>query len=349
MRKVLKIALALAIIAGASACSKKAEEKIEKECVFETVYSNITFSLTKEQLEGKVKNKDDFILLVSDSACQGCMNFKNSILDSFLKETNIKVYEIDSSLLERTNDFLNWRTTPTLGIFADGEAEAKISDLDNESYFASLSNFEGWVTEKIEGVNKFVRTGVEVAESKIEYLIETNEKMIVYYKRDTCGDCTYFNENFLKEATKISIDGGIKKRVLNQTKFYIFDINEHYLARDKELGAEDPEWQEFTAKYGLSDSDHGGSSKGWQTGVVPTFQFRAGGNIVDSAIVYNDKMEFNEDYSEIKVVESFYSDSPFINKTFTKNEQESAYKKYQKDTLEFFTGKVERLFMDFRN
>lgn len=349
MRKILKIAVALAVIAGVSACSKTEETAVEKECVFETVLSNTTTVLNEEQLSEKINDKEDFILLISDSACQGCMNFKNGILESFLKETNIKVYEISSGVLEPKNEIIPWRTTPTLGMFVDGVLESKISDIDNESYFASVDNFEGWVMEKIENVNKFIRSGVEVNETKIEYLIETDEKMIIYFKRDTCGDCTYFNENYLKEATKISIDGGKDKTSLNQTRYYIFDINEHYLARDKELGAEDPEWQEFTAKYGLSDLDHNGSSKGWQTGVVPTFQFRSSGNIVESAVVYNDKVEFNEDYSELKVIDSFYSDSPFIDETFVKNEQESAYKKYQKDTLEFFAKKVEELFIDFRN
>lgn len=350
MRKIFGILLT-AISLIAVGCSKEQPIAVSKESLLEREETNLPTVISREELESKVENKDDFLLLVSDAICQGCTSFKNGTLAEFLGKAKIKVYEIGAQNFENDNAIMPWKVTPTMGLIVDGAVVDKIQPIsDNEkTYFNNYSSLLNWVQKERENIEQYVSVGIAIKENKLDYFVEQGKKMIVYYKRDTCGDCRYFYDSFLKDKAKLPLVAtGEKSSIWQSTEFYIFDINDHYLARDPELGANDPEWLAFTAKYGLSNIENGGSAKGWMTGVIPTFQVRANGNITDSSIIFNDKMSFSSDYSSLTVEESFYNDNPYIGTTFEKTESQSAYQKYQEQTLSFYSNKLEEMFIRYR-
>ena len=136
-----------------------------------------------------------------------------------------------------------------------------------------------------------------------------------------------------------------KEKHLNNT-FYSFELSEKYDARDPELKSEDPNWKAFTKKVGLSKE--GNEEFGYNNGVVPTFQYREKGIIKDAVVVYNDGMEYNkndnDEITSLTITSSYFTNAPFIGKTYESTSSLNFYQNYKKSTASFYEEKVENLF-----
>ena len=136
-----------------------------------------------------------------------------------------------------------------------------------------------------------------------------------------------------------------KEKHLNNT-FYSFELSEKYDARDPELKSEDPNWKAFTKKVGLSKE--GNEEFGYNNGVVPTFQYREKGIIKDAVVVYNDGMKYNkndnDEITSLTITSSYFTNAPFIGKTYESTSSLNSYQNYKKSTASFYEEKVENLF-----
>lgn len=83
--------------------------------------------LTLEELENKVKNKDSFILVITQTDCSHCISYKPTLVE-VLEETLQIAYEIDIQPLskddkERVYNIARVSGTPTTVFIKDGEEQ----------------------------------------------------------------------------------------------------------------------------------------------------------------------------------------------------------------------------------
>ena len=93
-------------------------------------------------IKSKIKNKESFVLMVSQTTCSHCKAFK-PVIDEVAEEYGFKVYVVESNLLEESDykdlqKIISYDGTPTTGVFIKGKLEDTI---EGESPKASVIEF----------------------------------------------------------------------------------------------------------------------------------------------------------------------------------------------------------------
>ena len=122
MKKKLWIFLGLAISIGAIVAIVYAAITLNKQ---QEIEDNYLIELSYKELEEKIKNKDSFMLIYTQSTCSHCHQFK-PVLKKTLAKQNFYGYEIVIDKLEtsdraKLNDIANVSNTPTIVFIKDGE------------------------------------------------------------------------------------------------------------------------------------------------------------------------------------------------------------------------------------
>jgi len=335
MKLIKAIAISSLLVLGLAGCELSSQDP--NAFVIEQNYQNQDKTIiTPTELGTKMTNDESFVVEIYSSTCTTCLEF-DPILNAYIQSTQAVIYAIETGPdFMFANDYIPWSVVPTLAIVKDGEVWQKINASDNSSIFASLINFTDYI-------NQYVRFGpsINISDVQLDQLITNDETFLVYYKRDTCSDCTFFDRNYLKSFRN-------DKEKANQ-KYYVFDMNEYYLNR---TSSSDPYWLNFTAKYNLSDpaiNTYGGSAEyGYKTGVVPTFQYYNAGELSDAVVIYNDSYTSIKDESNvtlsITITSSYFDDAPFIGTTYSATQDTAATNVYKIATLSYYAQKVEELF-----
>lgn len=86
-------------------------------------YSNITL-ISVEDYKNKIANKEDFIIIFTQTNCGGCIRFK-PVLNELLLEKNLTIFEIDLKQISEEDFFYfiddcSIESTPTLVFYKDG-------------------------------------------------------------------------------------------------------------------------------------------------------------------------------------------------------------------------------------
>lgn len=89
-----------------------------------------------DEVMEKVNNKESFILLLSQTTCTHCMDFKPK-LSKVAKEYKIKVYYLESDLLTDEEDdelksHFSFRGTPTTIFVVNGEEKTAATRIDGD-------------------------------------------------------------------------------------------------------------------------------------------------------------------------------------------------------------------------
>lgn len=97
------------------------------EKLAETKLVNVGMS----ELETKINNKDDFILVITQTGCSHCEQYLPE-LDRTLKEINLEAYTLNISNLsseEKTtlNKYANFGGTPTTIFFTEGKEKTALN------------------------------------------------------------------------------------------------------------------------------------------------------------------------------------------------------------------------------
>ena len=114
-----------------------------------------------------------------------------------------------------------------------------------------------------------------------------NENQIVYFLRETCGDCNYCTPNALVPYFNKNV---------NAKQILCMDIN--YLRADMEAYAA------FKTAYKMSEA--GDATFGYSEGVVPTFQVWKSGQLIDACVYFNDTIAKDEN-GKWHVTNSYYT------------------------------------------
>lgn len=122
MKKKLLIFLGLALSIGAIVAIVYAAITLNKQ---QEIEDNYLIELSYKELEEKIKNKDSFMLIYTQSTCSHCHQFK-PVLKKTLAKQNFYGYEIVIDKLEtsdraKLNDIANVNNTPTIVFIKDGE------------------------------------------------------------------------------------------------------------------------------------------------------------------------------------------------------------------------------------
>lgn len=122
MKKKLLIFLGLALSIGAIVAIVYAAITLNKQ---QEIEDNYLIELSYKELEEKIKNKDSFMLIYTQSNCSHCHQFK-PVLKKTLAKQDLYGYEIVLDKLEtsdraKLNDIANVSNTPTIVFIKDGQ------------------------------------------------------------------------------------------------------------------------------------------------------------------------------------------------------------------------------------
>mgnify|MGYP004536547623 CR=1 FL=1 len=120
---IVIVALAIAGLVYASTTLNKKNNDVDSHLV----------ELNMSELQSKIDNKETFILVISQTDCSHCAEYK-PILKEVLAENNITAYEIDEKKLTKEENgqlknIANISGTPTTVFIVDGEEKSTQSRL----------------------------------------------------------------------------------------------------------------------------------------------------------------------------------------------------------------------------
>lgn len=121
MKKKILIGLSIILVIGAIACLIYASSKLHDKQVEE---DNHLIEITMDELQTKIDNKENFILLVSQTECSHCLEFKPK-LKRVLAKNNVIAYNIETDKLTKEeyiklNNIAYTSGTPTTLFFENG-------------------------------------------------------------------------------------------------------------------------------------------------------------------------------------------------------------------------------------
>jgi hypothetical protein len=286
-------------------------------------FSYTTYEIIEmDTLKGKTSAKDDFILFVYQDGCYACSAFK-PVLESVIQSLHIKVYALNYWNIEKGHELKELKYTPSIVVYKEGKAILKTDPTLNSEYFANKDGF-------IKLLDQYTITpkAYYLSLSQLDLKISNRENFIVYFSRNSCSDCSYLNNNYLKEVI-LSLP--------KDKNFYILETDVEGIRLTN--GTPDSEkWQQFKDNYGLSKANN---PLGHGVGYVPTFQYYEGGQIKDMAVYFNDfsSVVTENGVAMVTIDMSYYNDHPYIN-------QKIAYSEYKNLVAPYYNSKIRQFFDD---
>lgn len=99
--------------------------------------------ITYKEIKEKQKNKEDFILIVSQSTCSHCATYKPKV-KQIAKEYNIKVYYVDIDLESNKEKILNelnlTGATPVTLFFHEGKETSILNRIEGDLATKTIIN-----------------------------------------------------------------------------------------------------------------------------------------------------------------------------------------------------------------
>ena len=255
-------------------------------------------SVDASKVNTLLKDKESFILLVKDTS-DGCIcwtSFHDDVLAPYIVRKNLLVYLISLEDFKGVAGYASLGLTTytgavSMGIFENGalKYQGDTADLsspwtNNPTFFAS------WMDARVKAPKIFY-----VDENQLESLYQGNEAFTIYFGRDKCGDCGYFDEYNLKPYlfAHDNLD----------SRFYYFDAD---IWRDN-LASDD--YGKKKEEFGLC-FDAANNPAGYGTGAFPTLyrihpdgEGTKTGDVIElGAVFYNEMLT-----SEMKVEGSYFT------------------------------------------
>ena len=95
------------------------------------------FELKCDEVIEKIKNKESFVLVVSQTTCTHCISYK-PVLESVAKKYKIKAYYVDVNLFSEEEDnefkkYVSYSDTPSTLFIKDGEESTRANRIVGEA------------------------------------------------------------------------------------------------------------------------------------------------------------------------------------------------------------------------
>ena len=134
-RIIILVIICLVVLVGAFV----ADKILSKNYLVEIKYNKVV---------EKLENKDSFVLLLSQTTCSHCMEFKPK-LASVAKDYKVTIYYLEVDLLkdkqrDELKKYFNYSGTPTTVFISDGEEKTAANringDVSEEKIISKLKN-----------------------------------------------------------------------------------------------------------------------------------------------------------------------------------------------------------------
>ena len=269
-----------------------------------------TTNISYEDLNRKIKNKDNFILLIyeykalekgEDIECLCYTSFAYN-LNIYIKNNNAEIYGVDPSDLKNVNDTFSLDIVSgdqTLAIFSEGKVYKQETTSNEE--LATLEKIYSFFS------NVVFSDMLYVSKSQLDSMFVNGNIFTIGYLRKTCSDCAYLIDDFLKEYNKSSFS----------KKIYVIDCDSDGI-RYENGEVNSSVWQSFKDEYGLSNKYN--VEFGYNDGYVPTFlTYKVDGTeekyasyVLDGVVAYNDVLTLSN--GVCKISDSYWNgkEHPFF-------------------------------------
>jgi hypothetical protein len=232
----------------------------------------------------------NFVLLVADvtTDCTCFAKFKASIA-AYIEQTNAFVYAIAPTEF-KDKETLGIPVSTSLGyesiaIFEKGTLRySRQRAGEEDSWSTDAETFKSWMKARVS-----VASMLYIDVLQLEKLVADPSTLsgfdhaVVGFVRDACPDCSYLSDHFLKDYN-----------LGEHAESYLIDCDVPGLHNNADGTTNKTQWTAFKVKYGLASSSD--PEFGFDTGYVPSFQFRRAGNVIEDAEVYvNDDIALNAD------------------------------------------------------
>ena len=286
------------VFASLSGCSNSKKVKL--------TYGEVTYQevhdINYARLNRMIDNKESFMLVVDPLGCGCYQRFINASKD-YIKNNHLVLYRILLSDFNgnSTHGIKIVEGYTSFSLFNKGEIQQSIVSNSEEDIMSKKEEFEKYISKYIEKPNIYL-----VKPDDLDVMYHSENKSLIYYAQNGCGDCNYLFKNFLidymRDSDKIMYccdcdDIGVRE----------FNANHQLI---------NPEaWTNFKDKYGLSNVNN--PVYGYATGFVPSFFVVSGTSesttFHDGAVAYNDKVE------DLVITRSYYSQDRLPNLKYNGN------------------------------
>lgn len=284
--------------------------------IFGDVSTNTTIMINHSELSSKILDDESFIVVTTPlSNCACWSTFKNQVLNQYIEENHILVYEINYE-----NFFAGSTNLDTFGInimgdrqtfaiFNQGELVINMPYESDQRMFKELAAFKLFMEEHVNLPKIYQIDSLE----DLNELYAQEEEFIIYYGRSLCGDCAYVDKYLVDYVSNHQ----------EMDKIYYFDGELIRKYQDGTLINEE-EWQSFKDNYGLSSLNN--PIYGYDNGYVPTFYYvdptsgeTNGAKVQDGLVYFNDTII--EENGKYVVQNSYFSNERISSLHYLKNYQ----------------------------
>ena len=216
-------------------------------------------------------------------------------------------------ILDNLNRFISTESIKIYGIESNDEINIKIINGSKSVKTISKEN----ILTKYERLSYELKNTLKIKNiyyvNNIDDLKDIIKKdSIVYYSLNNCIDCQKFEDLFFNEF------------LLNTEKtIYGFDVS-----------IVDNNYQEFKDEIGLSNKNN---ELGYKNGFVPTLIKYSNNKVTGYKVIFNDEFYINPETNKIKIINSYYSNNPYLNKEFNNMD------KYYKTLIKFYSNESKLL------
>ncbi len=301
--KIKGLVLACLLALPLCACNKADEGAVK--LTYGSEIDEESTEIRVSQLEQMVSNKESFILvLYQGSGAETCTCWKDfsKVIDEYVQDEIRIIYKMNGLSLEDKNEYgLSVQTDrPTLSIFKEGKKvyEEIYDAKSTQRFFKHTSDLKDYLDQYTLEPDL-----IYIDEDTLEYMNTSRKSFHIMYEWSTCPDCQYC-------LPEVVIPYFTSNEVTD--KLYIIDLAvEGILINNGVSDKNNESYIQFMTKYGLNEE--GNNVYGYtEIGVVPTFQYRVKGEIVDAAVYFNDEIGYEEGEGYY-VSNSFYSSERIAN------------------------------------
>lgn len=274
-------------------------------------FADHSISLNYGELVSKINNKESFLLLVYDkgNTCTCWYRYEATLLRA-MKAKNLLIYGIDPQEFEGGKETYGIKYSSSeenLVVFQEGSVLAQKSTNGTDDPFVEYDNFIAWLEGKAKTSDM-----LRISKKQLDDLFEESgtPSFLVYFGRESCGDCSYIDKNFLYTYNKEE----------RNTSYYL-DCDEVGIRFESEEAKKEGKvgaiWQTFKDDYGLSEKYN--EELGYGQGYVPSFilynkgkkEDRKASLIRDMIVTFND--EVKGENGKYTLSNSFYSEERIQN------------------------------------
>lgn len=281
--------------------------------VYGDYFSELT-DIKYADLANKVDDGKTFLLAVRPKSNCACWAHFKQVLEEYKAQTHVSIFTIIASEFDNaTNKFsLDVRNDrETFAIFKDGKLYEQNVYSEKNPIFNQPRDFKSYLESKVDLPTMFYIS----FDTYNEWLAVQDKTFNIYYARNNCPDCEYFDNNLLK---------AYGEKHLSSAPLFILDCESigirEYVDGDPDKGLtpeSQEDWNKFKEDYKLAEKY---TPYGYNTGYVPTILNVKGKStyvkdnhdfdVLNSYVAYNDTLTLQDD-GKIRVTSSFFSESRF--------------------------------------